>query len=66
MTDQGPLPTSRQDVLTPLINVSIEGWRFARVYARAVSKLDASEQPKYISQHRYFIQQLETQLDGLD
>ena len=53
-------------MLTPLINVSFEGWRFARVYARAVSKLDASEQPKYISQHRYFIQQLETQLDGLD
>lgn len=46
----------------PLINVSIESWRFARVYSRAVLKLDATEQTKYTSQLRYFLKQIEDNL----
>ncbi|HKJ61573.1 MAG TPA: hypothetical protein VKA94_06205, partial [Hyphomicrobiales bacterium] len=42
-----------------LINVSIEGWRFARVFARLASKLDASEAPRYSNQARYFVKKID-------
>ncbi|MBM4287362.1 MAG: hypothetical protein FJ135_04285 [Deltaproteobacteria bacterium] len=45
-----------------LINICVEGWRFARVYTRAVSKLDASQQSKYLSPLNYFLKQIEDNL----
>jgi hypothetical protein len=45
-----------------LVTVCIEGWRFARVYTRAVSKLDASHQSKYLSPLNYFLKQIEDNL----
>lgn len=54
----GPLTVSTDT----LVSLAVEGWRFARVYARAVSKLEAHDQTRYVSQHRYFLQQLEQHL----
>lgn len=46
-----------------LIDVSIEGWRFARIFVRLISKLDAGEAPRYANQARYFLKKID---DGLD
>jgi hypothetical protein len=46
-----------------LIDVSIEGWRFARVFGRLVSKLDASEVPRYNNQVRYFLKKIDDRLE---
>ena len=46
-----------------LIDISIEGWRFARTFTRMISKLDAGEAPRYANQARYFLKKID---DGLD
>ncbi len=46
-----------------LIDVSIEGWRFARVFGRLISKLDAGEALRYANQARYFLKKID---DGLE
>ena len=45
-----------------LIDLSIEGWRFARIFGRIISKLDAGEAPRYANQARYFLKKID---DGL-
>ena len=47
-----------------LIDVSIEGWRFARVFGRLISKLDAGEAPRYANQARYFLKKIDDGLEG--
>ncbi|MCZ2108876.1 MAG: hypothetical protein LC118_04825 [Dehalococcoidia bacterium] len=47
-----------------LIDVAIEGWRFARVFGRLLSKLDAGEAPRYANQARYFLKKIDDGLDG--
>lgn len=47
-----------------LIDVSIESWRFARVFSRLISKLDAGEAPRYVNQARYFLKKIDDELDG--
>lgn len=47
-----------------LIDVSIEGWRFTRIFGRLLSKLDAGEAPRYANQARYFIKKIDDVMDG--
>jgi hypothetical protein len=47
-----------------LIDISVEGWRFARVFGRMISKLDAGEAPRYANQGRYFLKKIDDVLDG--
>ncbi len=47
-----------------LIDVSIEGWRFARIFSRLISKLDAGEVPRYANQARYFLKKIDDGLEG--
>ena len=42
-----------------LLNLAVEGWRFARSYLRLIKKLDAGDQNRYASQFSYFQKQLE-------
>ncbi len=49
--------------LKALIDVSIEGWRFARVFGRLITKLDAGDAPRYANQARYFLKKID---DGLE
>jgi hypothetical protein len=44
------------------IDLSIQGWRFARVFGRLLPKLDAGEAPRYANQQRYFQKKID---DGL-
>jgi len=46
-----------------LIEITVEGWRIGRVFAAAVSKLDAGESPRYLSQLRYFLRRVEGSLE---
>lgn len=47
-----------------LIDISVEGWRFARVFVRMISKLDAGEAPRYANQARYFLKKIDDGLEG--
>jgi hypothetical protein len=45
-----------------LIEVATESWRLSRVFARVLSKLDAGEGGRYVSQLRYFQKRVEDSL----
>lgn len=47
-----------------LIDISVESWRFSRLFARLISKLDSGEGARYASQHRYYLKRLEESLEG--
>jgi len=55
------VPLSPNNALLNLVN---ESWRFAKVFARAITKLDAGEQARYVSQYRFYLKQLEDTLSG--
>lgn len=42
-----------------LVDIAVESWRFARLFSRVVSKLDAGEQARYESQGRWYLKRLE-------
>jgi hypothetical protein len=37
-----------------LVDMAVETWRFARLFARATDRLDAGESARYVNQLRYF------------
>ncbi len=47
-----------------LINIAVESWRFSRLFACVVSKLDAGEAGRYANQLRYFQKKVEESLDA--
>lgn len=54
---------SPEQMENSLINIAVESWRFSRLFARVISKLDAGEAGRYASQLRYFQKQVEDNLD---
>lgn len=49
---------------TALIEIAVEGWRFARLVQRMIGKLDAGESSRYINQLRYFQKKVDESLDA--
>jgi hypothetical protein len=47
-----------------LIDIAVESWRFSRLFARVVNKLDAGEAGRYVNQLRYFQKKVEESLDS--
>ena len=47
-----------------LIDIAVESWRFSRLFARVVNKLDAGEAGRYVNQLRYFQKKVEENLDA--
>jgi hypothetical protein len=47
-----------------LIDIAVESWRFSRLFAKIVSKLDAGESGRYINQLRYFQKRVEQSLES--
>lgn len=45
-----------------LIDIAVESWRFSRVFARVISKLDAGDAARYVGQLRYFQKKVEDNL----
>lgn len=60
-TEQG---TEREQLERSLIDMAVESWRFARLFGRLVSKLDAGEGSRYVNQLRYFQKKLEDSLEA--
>jgi hypothetical protein len=42
-----------------LIDLAVDAWKFARLFARVISKLDAGEQTRYANQMRFFQKRVE-------
>lgn len=47
-----------------LMDMAIEGWRFAKLFSRAISKMDAGESNRYVGQLRYFQKRVAESLEG--
>ena len=47
-----------------LIELAVESWRFSRLFAKVISKLDAGESGRYVNQVRYFQKKVEESLDS--
>ena len=46
-----------------LINITVESWRFSRLFSRVLGKLDAGETQRYSNQFRFYLKQLEDNLE---
>lgn len=46
-----------------LVSVSVEAWKFIRLFQRAVGRLDPSEQTRYVSQARFFQKKIDSVLE---
>lgn len=54
-----PFPLKNPETLqTSLINIALEAWRFGKVFERALAKLDATEQSRYLNQYRWFTKKI--------
>lgn len=51
------------EMRSALIEMAIEGWRFSRIFARLVEKLDAGESNRYVNQLRYYQKRLRENLE---
>lgn len=47
-----------------LINIVVESWRFTRLFSRLLTKLDAGETHRYANQFKFYLKQLEDNLDA--
>ena len=47
-----------------LVDLAIESWRFQKLFARALGKLDAGESLRFANQHRYFVKRIDECLAG--
>lgn len=52
------------NVRDALLDLSIESWRFAKLFGRVLSKLDAGETQRYANQLRYFLKRVDEALDA--
>ena len=48
-----------------LIEMAIESWRFARLFQKVLTKLDAGEADRYANQLRYFHRKVEEKLQAV-
>ena len=63
--------SNESDILIPssqveksLIDIAVEIWRFSRLIARIIGKLDAGEASRYDNQLRYFHKTIEESLEA--
>jgi len=59
---QKTIPT-HEDLVKSLIDISVESWRFTRLFARLLGKLDAGDGTRYSNQLRYYVKKLEDNLE---
>jgi len=61
MTDS----VNAQGASEALLDLAVEGWRIARLFARVLTKLDAGEGARYANQVRYFLRRVEQSLEAV-
>lgn len=57
-------PNASEQLERSLIDIAVESWRFSRLFARLVNKMDAGEGTRYVNQIRYFQKKVEESLDA--
>jgi hypothetical protein len=57
-------PTSPSELEAALIDVAVDSWRMAKLMQRALSRLDAGEGAKFISQLRYFQSRIDERMQA--
>jgi hypothetical protein len=58
---QQSVPT--EIMMQSVICMAVESWRFSRVFARMLRRLDAGEQARYESQFRWFVKKVDESLE---
>jgi hypothetical protein len=58
------LGDTKDQLESSLIEIAVESWRFSRLFARVVNKLDAGESARYVNQLRYFQKKVEESLEA--
>ena len=51
-------------LINSILDISVEAFRFKRVFMRAISKLDADAQNKYISQYAWFSKRVDKAVEN--
>jgi len=46
-----------------LIDLAVDSWKFARLFTRVISKLDAGEQARYANQMRFFQKRIDSAVE---
>jgi hypothetical protein len=64
MPPGGHVKESSADAQGTLVDMAIEGWRLARLFSRALTKMDAGEGSRYANQLRYYLKRLEESLES--
>ena len=62
MTEENSQEPTKQALSQSLLNISVEAWRFGKLFDRLLSKLDAGEQGRYRNQFRWFQKKIDESL----
>jgi hypothetical protein len=54
------------DLRQPYLDLAIESWRFAKLFARVTTKMDLTEANRYSNQLRYFQKRLDDSLLAIE
>lgn len=61
MKDGVSLPVEQLE--KSLIDIVVESWRFAKLFSRLLTKLDAGEGARFVNQYRYYLKRLDEALE---
>ena len=62
MTEENTQEITNEALTQSLLDISIESWRFGKLFDRLLSKLDAGEQGRYRNQFRWFQKKIDESL----
>lgn len=62
MTEENSQEPTKQALSQSLLDISVEAWRFGKLFDRLLSKLDAGEQGRYRNQFRWFQKKIDESL----
>jgi len=62
MTEENPQEPTTEALTQSLLDISIESWRFGKLFDRLLTKLDAGEQGRYRNQFRWFQKKIDESL----
>ena len=54
---------SHKKALEAMVEMTVDGWRFSRLFIRMMNKLDVGEQTRFINNLNYFVNRLNSGLE---
>lgn len=64
MTEENSQKPTTEALTQSLLDISIESWRFGKLFDRLLTKLDAGEQGRYRNQFRWFQKKIDESLES--